>query len=66
MEQAFCKDRLRDMHGLEVIVPPVDGREAPYRIIFAELCLGRTIETSRTALRGIIARLADEGADSMI
>ena len=66
MEQALYRDRLRDMHGLELIVPPVNGREVPYRLIFEDLRLGRTIETSRTALCGIIARLADEGADSMI
>ena len=66
MEQPFLKDRLRDRHGLEVLVPDEDGRETVHRVIYDELCLGRVLEGSRRAFVEIVERLAARGAEGVI
>jgi hypothetical protein len=40
MEQDFYSGRLRDAHGLTVLVPGAQDRLAVHDIIFDELCLG--------------------------
>ena len=66
MEQAFYRDRLRDMHGLQVIVPDPEDRAIVHRIIYDELCLGKVDERSRTEYRRIMAALIDDGAEAII
>ena len=66
MEQAFYRDRLRDMHGLQVIVPDPEDRAIVHRIIYDELCLGKVDERSRTEYRRIMAALVDDGAEAII
>jgi aspartate racemase len=66
MEQEFYHGRLRDLHGIEVIVPPEADREIVDRVIFAELCLGKVLEESRSEYRRIIRDLAGRGAQGVI
>jgi aspartate racemase len=66
MEQAFYRERLSERHGLHVIVPNADDRNAIHRIIFEELCLGAVLPESRTACRNIMDRLAAQGAEAII
>jgi len=66
MEQAFYKDRLRERHGLDVIVPEAADRDIVHRIIYDELCLGRIIDASRDEYRRIIAQLVAQGAQAII
>ncbi len=66
MEQDFYKDRLRDRHGLDVLIPPADDRETVHRIIYDELCLGLVKPESRIEYRRIIAALIDRGAQAII
>jgi len=66
MEQEFYRGRLRDLHGIEVIVPPEADREIVDRVIFAELCLGKVLEESRSEYRRIIRDLAGRGAQGVI
>lgn len=66
MEQAFYRDRLRDRHGLTVLVPEPDEREAVHRIIYAELCLGEIRPDSRAALSAVIDKLVANGAQAII
>lgn len=66
MEQAFYKDRLRDRHGLDVLVPDADDRAIVHRVIYDELCLGRIVEASRAEYRRIMADLAGRGAQAVI
>jgi aspartate racemase len=66
MEQAFYKDRLRELHGLEVVVPSLADREIVHRIIYQELCLGQVLDTSRDDYRRIIASLVAQGAQAVI
>jgi len=66
MEQAFYKDRLSDRHGLRVLVPGAEEREAVNRVIFEELCLGKIRPESRDVYRTIMAELAARGAEAII
>lgn len=66
MEQAFYRDRLRDRHGLTVLVPEPDEREAVHRVIYDELCLGDIRPASRAAFRAVIANLVANGAQAII
>lgn len=66
MEQAFYRDRLSERHGLRVIVPDPEDRDAVHRIIYEELCLGVVTAESRSVYRGVIASLAEQGAQAII
>ena len=66
MEQAFYMDRLRDRHGLEVLVPDEASRERVHRVIYDELCLGDIREASRADYRGVMADLVQQGAEAII
>jgi aspartate racemase len=66
MEQAFYRDRLSQRHGLRVIVPGPEDRDAVHRIIYEELCLGVVTAESRRAYQGVIASLAAQGAQAII
>ena len=52
MEQDFYVGRLREKHGLDVLVPDDAGRAEVHRVIYEELCLGpgaRPLPRARTA-----------------
>jgi aspartate racemase len=66
MEQAFYKDRLRERHGLDVLVPDAADRDIVHRIIYEELCLGSVVDASRDEYRRIIAGLVAQGAQAVI
>jgi aspartate racemase len=66
MEQDFYIDRLRDRHGLRVLVPERQDRDIIHRVIYEELCLGRIVEASRAEFRRIMAVLAGRGAQAII
>ena len=66
MEQAFYKDRLREQHGLRVIVPPEGDRALVHGVIYDELCLGKTLDASRAEYRRILAQLVAQGAEGVI
>lgn len=66
MEQDFYRDRLRDRHGLRVLVPDESDREVVHRVIYEELCLGRIQSESRSAFLRIIDTLVANGAECII
>ncbi|MEH3047598.1 aspartate/glutamate racemase family protein [Sphingomonas adhaesiva] len=66
MKQDFYRGRLRDRHGLEVIVPPTEDRATVHRIIYDELIAGIVSPASRDAYRAVIARLVAAGAQAII
>jgi aspartate racemase len=66
MEEAFYRERLRDRHRLEVLVPPAPERETVHRVIYEELCLGRIVPASREAYRRVIAGLVARGAQGIV
>jgi len=66
MEQAFYKDRLQHVHGLEVITPDEADRHIVHKIIYDELCLGSIQESSRQEYQRIITSLIENGAQAII
>jgi aspartate racemase len=66
MEQDFYVGRLRDRHGLDVLVPGEPDRRIVHDVIYEELCVGVIADDSRTEYRRIIADLADRGAEGIL
>ena len=66
MEQSFYRERLRECHGLEVIVPDVAARDVIHRIIYEELCRGDVRAESREEYRRIMCDLVSCGAQAII
>jgi aspartate racemase len=66
MEQDFYVGRLRDPHGLEVLVPGADDRLIVHAVIYDELCVGVVEDRSREEYRRIMAGLAERGAEGIL
>lgn len=66
MEQDFYVGRLRDRHGLDVILPDLRDRADTHRIIYDELCSGIVRDESRMRYQGIAKSLIAKGADCVI
>ncbi|UCH18910.1 MAG: aspartate/glutamate racemase family protein [Burkholderiales bacterium] len=66
MEQAFYRERLSEMHGLRVLTPVEADRAIVHRVIYDELCVGRTVESSRDEYRRIMSALVERGAQAII
>lgn len=66
MEEDFYRDRLRERHGLRVLVPGPEDRDIVHRVIYEELCLGVVTAESRGEYRRIMAALVAEGAQAII
>jgi aspartate racemase len=66
MEEAFYAERLREGFGLQVVIPQADDRQEVHRVIYEELVLGVVWEVSRQAYKGVIQRLAQNGAQGVI
>lgn len=66
MEQDFYKGRLSEKFGLEVVVPNQADRDIVHRVIYEELCLGKTETDSKAEYLRIIDALAEQGAEAVI
>ena len=66
MEQDFYTGRLREKHGLQVLIPDENERERVHQIIYEELCLGKVLDESSEEYRRIIKNLAQRGAEGII
>ena len=66
MEQEFYAGRLRDAHGLNVILPSKQDREIVHRVIYEELVLGVVRDESRLEYLRIMDALRAEGAEGVI
>jgi len=66
MEQDFYVGRLRDMHGLEVLVPDEPDRRIVHDVIYGELCVGVVRDASRDEYRRIMGELAQRGAQGIL
>jgi aspartate racemase len=66
MEEDFYKGRLVDDYGLDVFIPPEDGRTNVNRVIYEELCLGKIVEESRKQFQQIIHDLNTRGVEGVI
>jgi aspartate racemase len=66
MEQDFYNQRLRENHGLVVLIPNQEDRDIVHRIIYDELCQGKILAESRAEYKRIMAALANQGAEAII
>lgn len=66
MEQDFYVGRLRDVHGLEVLVPNGPDRTVVHDVIYGELVRGVINPASKQVYLEIIERLIDAGATGVI
>jgi aspartate racemase len=66
MEQDFYVGRLRDMHGLAVLVPDEPDRRIVHDVIYEELCRGVIDDGSREQYRRIMRELAGRGAQGIL
>jgi aspartate racemase len=66
MEQSFYVGRLKDRHGLDVVIPDEGGRADTHKIIYEELCSGVVRGASRQRYQQIAESLAERGADCLI
>ncbi|MFC2145847.1 aspartate/glutamate racemase family protein [Acidobacteriota bacterium] len=66
MEEDFYKDRLKEEHGLEVLIPSPGEIETIHRVIVKELSIGKIRESSKKLYWQIINRLADRGAQGIL
>jgi len=66
MEQDFYRGRLRELHGLEVLVPDEADRRQVHHVIYGELVRGVVSPDSKQSYLDIIDRLLDQGAQGVI
>jgi aspartate racemase len=66
MEQDFYVGRLRERHGLEVVVPNAEDRVTVHDVIYNELCLGIVDDGSRHRYRQIMEGLVERGAEGIL
>lgn len=66
MEKDLYQSRLRDEHGLEVVVPETPEREEINRVIFEELCLGRIENASAEKCLAMVKDLAAKGVQAVV
>jgi aspartate racemase len=66
MEQDFYTGRLRDKHGLTVVVPEAPDRRIVHDVIYDELCVGVVEDGSREEYRRIMRALAQRGAEAIL
>jgi aspartate racemase len=66
MEQDFYTGRLRDVHGLEVLIPGEPDRRIVHDVIYRELCVGVVDDGSRNEYRRIMSDLAARGAEAIL
>lgn len=66
MEQDFYVGRLRELHGLDVLVPDEADRRLVHRVIYEELCVGVVDAGSRDEYRRIMRDLAGRGAEGIL
>ena len=66
MEQDFYVGRLRDVHGLDVLVPADADRRLVHAVIYQELCVGVVDDRSRAEYRRIMRALAGRGAQAIL
>jgi aspartate racemase len=63
---SIVADRLRRLHGQQVLLPEPDDRAEVHRVIYDELCRGVVNDTSRRRFVAAIQRLQAQGAQGVI
>ncbi|MEU5853378.1 aspartate/glutamate racemase family protein [Saccharopolyspora shandongensis] len=66
MELDFYRARMRDRHGIDVIVPEEPDRTLVHDVIYRELTRNRVEDSSREQYVRIVRGLAERGAEAVI
>ena len=66
MAQDFYIGRMRERHGIELLVPGTSARAEVHRVIYEELCRGEVLDRSRDFYRGAVQGLAEQGAEAVV
>ncbi|MER7082737.1 aspartate racemase [Saccharopolyspora kobensis] len=66
MELDFYRARMRDRHGIEVVVPSEPDRTLVHDVIYRELTRNRVEDGSRAQYVRVIRELADRGAEAVV
>ncbi len=66
MEMPFYKNRLKEKHGIDVIVPSETEREYIQKTFFDELFQGKFTTEAKKQFLGIMDRLASQGVEGII
>jgi aspartate racemase len=66
MEEDFYASRIRERHGVEVLVPDPRGIGEVDRVIYEELVRGLVRDESRKRYEAEIGKLADRGCEGII
>ncbi|MEH7443804.1 aspartate/glutamate racemase family protein [Bacillus sp. JJ1122] len=65
MEEDFYTTRIKDQN-IDILIPDEEERLTINQIIFNELCLGKTVQSSREYFKEVIQKLVVEGAEGII
>lgn len=66
MEQDFYRGRLSEKFGLMVLIPGESDRETVHKVIYHELCQGKTLDSSCREYVRIINNLVQQGAEGIV
>jgi len=66
MEEPFYREYLERRYGVEVLTPGADERAFVHRVIYDELCLGKTFDASRSGYLRVIENLRSRGAAGVV
>ena len=66
LEEDFYKKRLKDEHGIKVIIPEEKDRDIVHNVIYNELISGVIKDESRENYKEIIEKLKNKGAEGVV
>lgn len=66
MQKPFCKQRIHEKFGIEVIVPESEQQNIVHKIIYEELCLGEIKEASKVQYQAVVDSQQQQGAQGVI
>ncbi len=66
MEGDFYRKRMKEKHGIDVIIPEEENREKVHDIIYNELCKGKVKKNSKDSLYEMIDELVEREAEGII
>jgi len=66
MEQEFYKGRIKEKHGIDVLVPNAVQQDMVHAVIYDELCHGKIYDRSRQIFVDIIDDLHKAGVEAVI
>jgi aspartate racemase len=66
MEQNFYKGRLKEKHGIDVVIPKKEERKIIHNVIYKELISGLIKDQSRDKFIKIIKNLKARGAEGVV